>query len=455
MLAEGMSETIIQPGITSLYLSSQKMMTEKTSLLQAFLEQEWPEWRDDDFARARFKAFTGQKQDWEERINFWRDAIVKVARHLDLLIIDTKEVQQKWFVRDGVVPMGLKLVLLEMQKSGELETVDQILENRPSTTLEKLSSLLRRTLGWAGFIGPSDEYMETEAQIEERLVVRSILQERAAYLIKSLAENNFSSVCIATLSKIKKLCGGAENAELTIGYLLLHNKAKYLAVNSDDHIEGFKLSLNGKDVSAVSENDRHFLQLQWTLELLQIRLNTLDLKVETTRTELIKVAKAGARHDALRRLRNMKLLQVSRDQCAGFMDKIEQVLGVIADAETSKKVTEAIQVGAAAIKENHVSLDDVHSCLDELDEAITVQREIEDTIGATHLSKLDEDDSLFEEELATLEKELQEQEITSLPEAPKAQEGVKVSSVKKSDSEFSEADQTLEKEFAKMALELA
>lgn len=57
-----------------------------------------------------------------------------------------------------------------------------------------------------------------------------------------------------------------------------------------------------------------------------------------TRTELIKVAKAGARHDALRRLRNMKLLQVSRDQCAGFMDKIEQVLGVIADAETSKKV---------------------------------------------------------------------------------------------------------------------
>lgn len=38
-------------------------------------------------------------------------------------------------------------------------------------------------------------------------------------------------------------------------------------------------------------------------------------------------------------------------------------------------------MGAAAIKENHVSLDDVHSCLDELDEAITVQREIEDTIG--------------------------------------------------------------------------
>lgn len=46
-------------------------------------------------------------------------------------------------------------------------------------------------------------------------------------------------------------------------------------------LQGFKLSLNGKDVSAVSENDRHFLQLQWTLELLQIRLNTLDLKVET------------------------------------------------------------------------------------------------------------------------------------------------------------------------------
>ncbi|KAG6543035.1 hypothetical protein Mapa_015531 [Marchantia paleacea] len=396
-----------------------------------------------------------RKLEWEERIKFWRDAILKVARHLDLLIIDTEDVQQKWFIRDGVVPMGLKLVLLEMHKSGELETVHQILETRHSTTLEKLSSLLRKTLGWAGLSGPGDQYMETEGHIEERLVVRSILQERAAFFIKSLAENNFSSVCIATLSKIKELCGGADNAELIIGYLLLQNRAKYVAVNSDDHIEGFKLSLNGKDVLAVSENDRQFLQLQWTLEILQIRLNTLDLKIETTRTEFIKVAKAGARRDALRRLRNMKLLQVSRDQCAGFMDKIEQVLGVIADIETSKKVTGAIQMGTAAIKENHVSLDDVHSCLDELDEAITVQRETEDAIGATHLSKLDEEDSLFEEELAMLEKELQEQDVTSLPEAPKTQEGLKLSSVKKSESEHSEADEKLEKEFANLALELA
>lgn len=45
------------------------------------------------------------------------------------------------------------------------------------------------------------------------------------------------------------------------------------------------------------------------------------------------------------------------------------------------QVLEAIQVGTTAIKENHVSLDEVQDTLSELDEAITLQREIEEAIG--------------------------------------------------------------------------
>jgi hypothetical protein len=63
------------------------------NVLRGFLEKVVPDWKDDDFARARFKAFTGQKQDWEEKLNFWRDMIIKVARHLDVCVIDTVAVR--------------------------------------------------------------------------------------------------------------------------------------------------------------------------------------------------------------------------------------------------------------------------------------------------------------------------------------------------------------------------
>lgn len=62
--------------------------------MRDFLEKEVPDWKDDDFARGRFKAFSGQKQDWGERMNFWTDLIIKVARHLDLVVIDTQVVSQ-------------------------------------------------------------------------------------------------------------------------------------------------------------------------------------------------------------------------------------------------------------------------------------------------------------------------------------------------------------------------
>jgi hypothetical protein len=40
-----------------------------------------------------------------------------------------------------------------------------------------------------------------------------------------------------------------------------------------------------------------------------------------------------------------------------------------------------MQVGSAAMKENHVSLEEMQQTLSELDEAITLQRETEEALG--------------------------------------------------------------------------
>lgn len=46
------------------------------------------------------------------------------------------------------------------------------------------------------------------------------------------------------------------------------------------------------------------------------------------------------------------------------------------------QVTDAVQVGVQAIKENHVTLAEVQSCLEEVDEAISQQRETQIALGA-------------------------------------------------------------------------
>lgn len=57
------------------------------------MRSEVADWDDDMITAARFKAFTGQRQDWESRYQFWKHLIVCVARHLDIIIIDADEVR--------------------------------------------------------------------------------------------------------------------------------------------------------------------------------------------------------------------------------------------------------------------------------------------------------------------------------------------------------------------------
>lgn len=67
---------------------------ERESPLAAFLRAEVPDWDDEVVCRARYKGFTGQRADWENRLQFWKDLVVKCARHLGLVVIEPSKVRQ-------------------------------------------------------------------------------------------------------------------------------------------------------------------------------------------------------------------------------------------------------------------------------------------------------------------------------------------------------------------------
>lgn len=63
-----------------------------SSRIEEFIRGEVQDWDDEVVSTARFKAFSGQRSDWEPKFHFWRDLIVKVARHLGVFTIRTSEV---------------------------------------------------------------------------------------------------------------------------------------------------------------------------------------------------------------------------------------------------------------------------------------------------------------------------------------------------------------------------
>lgn len=63
-----------------------------TDAVKEFIRREVPDWDDEVVATARFKAFSGQRSDWEPKFQLWRDLILKVSRQFGVFIIDPVQV---------------------------------------------------------------------------------------------------------------------------------------------------------------------------------------------------------------------------------------------------------------------------------------------------------------------------------------------------------------------------
>lgn len=59
----------------------------RMELVREVIRKEVQDWDSEVMISARFKAFSGQRSDWEPRYHFWRDLVIKIARRLRIFII--------------------------------------------------------------------------------------------------------------------------------------------------------------------------------------------------------------------------------------------------------------------------------------------------------------------------------------------------------------------------------
>ncbi|KAF5937237.1 hypothetical protein HYC85_024743 [Camellia sinensis] len=349
------------------------------------IRKEVPDWDDEVMVTARFKAFSGQRSDWEPKYVFWRDLILKLSTHLGVFLFHPSElspfakqlfvflkVKNLWFNRGGLTPLCIDHVLLEMYNAGDILRRGDLVD----PTSGRLSQILRRVVHLVGLSRAS-----TQVDImEDHLILLPVLKDKAAEVVKSISESHWTSSCIITMRKFQDICGGSKEASAILSYLSGCRKVQYLAINKGEFMEGVKVSLLPEAVSSITSLDCDVLHLISTAEKLQQQLHVINQRWEMYRKLALASLQSGSKKVALKHARELKLSSESREKCTTLLNRVEEVLRVIADAESSKKVSEAIQIGARAMKDNRINVEEVQLCLEELEDAIDSQKQVENVL---------------------------------------------------------------------------
>ncbi|KAL2482398.1 SNF7 family protein [Forsythia ovata] len=373
-----------------------------------FLRKEVRDWDNEDKMKARFKALSGQRCDWEPLYLFWRDLIIKVARHLHIFILRPLHIKHLWFRQGGLSPLCLDRVLVEMYNAGDLLPVTHLLD--PTTEGWRLPQILRKA---AHVMGLSRASTPLDGLTEDCYVLAPLLKEKSLEVVKCFSENHWTPSCIITMKKFQEICGGSKEASAILSYLSECRKAKYFVVNKIDRIEGVKVCLDPGVVSSITSIDYNVLHLIWTVEKLEQQLDLIDQRYEKSKKSALASLKGRNKSAALRYAKELKLTSQSRDKCTNLLDRVEEVLGVIADAESSNKVSEAIQISTQALKDNQTSIEEVTLCLQDLDENIDSLKQVDKVLGS-NLALAEIGDEDLEDEFTKLELEIESQPSQNL-----------------------------------------
>ncbi|KAL9229565.1 hypothetical protein vseg_005018 [Gypsophila vaccaria] len=363
-----------------------------------FIKDVVPDWDEPEKAMARFKAFSGQRSDWAPQFEFWRDLIFAVCRRFKLVFVSASVIKNRWFNRGGLTPLCLDGVLLEMYRSGDLLRMTDLEDPKSG----QLSQLFKKMFRLSSALRPSPD----SDILNDRLILRTTLQEKAAAVVASLSQSHWTSSCIITVKKFESLYQEKHEAYAVLSYLSANGKAKYISIKKSELVEGVKFSLSSAAVSVMPNVDYDMLVLLWTVEGLQQQLDVVDKQCERSRQCALAALKSGDKNVALRNARQLKLASENKAKLISYLNRVEGVLHVISDAKSTKMVSEAVQVGTQALNEHRVEVEEVQSCLRKLDELMISQAEVNKA-----LESYTEDDEDIEEELRELELQIRDETL--------------------------------------------
>jgi len=193
----------------------------------------------------------------------------------------------------------------------------------------------------------------------------------------------------------------------------------FLFSKKKKNVEHFAEDDVKKKKGRVTEHDKAVLELKCQRDKVKAYQKRMANVVEKEKETARELLKAGRKDKALLVLKKKKRQEQLLHQSEAQLDNIEQMIDSVEFAQMEKDVFDKLKSGNEVLTQlnKELSVEKIDALMEETEEALAVQREIEEAL-AGHLST--EDDAEIEDELAALNDEEADEVAAKLPDAPKS-----------------------------------
>ena len=405
--------------------NSLNLKLSKSRLIENYLEEHVPQWRDDSLIQSLFANLPNREvkpEAFAQKYSFWKDLLILMTRSRllsgSVFKFPSKELSG-CFKRGGMQPICLNGVIVEMQMQGI--AIDSTKDF--NCLNEKRSSVIGGVVNWiydsfkSIISGSTDDSIyddedqdEMEALIPAQVLIPSLLIEQKEILCDLLTSLNSSHMPF-TFEEFHELVNESRRkADLVEvvekdDVLLILKFLKYKGfLNYSPVVEVISenVFLAIKIKGAVSSIDLDIVKMK----KLHVRLSSQVEELSKKITELTETARKtlliyNDRKMATYQLKRRALLEKLQNERLNSLHAVDEILLRISSLSDEKLILEAYKTGADALKGLIPNLKDVDGAVDQLQGLIAdhdaVSQALNQEIGTSY-----EFDAELEAELEAL-----------------------------------------------------
>ncbi|XP_017081174.1 charged multivesicular body protein 7 [Drosophila eugracilis] len=374
-------------------------------------------WNDNAKMKLQFAMFRSRDldtEDYDAKMKFWMDIIVKYLKFSGRPIFSLRDLQLQ-FMRGDQLPACLETVISEMHHRKQIRFRSEF-EHDPANSWSSwlVNSLVKRPLSWGWSkikYSVVSEDLEATALIERihldvlnstcDLIAEKVLSENSGKLLHFDA---FKSLCKAQEVRIYSerdlcVCLLALNVRQIVGL-------EFKIEKRFRQIHLVKIPKKEGDDLNISQEDHAVHNLQNTQAQLLKQLEDLEEDIKVNDNKARQLLKENKRQMAKTYLRKRHLLEKNHERRSLALHNIESLLSSVDEAQNSGVVLDAYKIGSNTLKkvlsESGLKYDNVDEVLADVRDTLDQHREVQDVMSNSVSDSISQEDDLLEQELRDL-----------------------------------------------------
>lgn len=376
-------------------------------------------WKDDVRMNLLFSSFRNKEvnpQGWTDKMKFWTSLILKWNKLSKSATFSLHNLNMV-FQRNGQVPQCLNIVLEEMKRQGQIQSLNNfIFENQRKTWFNWGADLLiRKPIRWGlNLLLSAVKWNNTTNEV----YVNVMFLKEIADQVRNRCQNQIVSEWTDSIlseeelwQKCKDICPLMKTFELVLMILDKQNHLRILQ-HPDKEEKVIRFQSRKTNLSSpVSELEVGILNLKQVKHKLEENIEKLQEDYKGLRNEAQLAVRDKQKNKAANLLRKKKITELSMEKKQKTLENIEELLHRLQEADSENMLLKGYQTGVQILKsmfDGDLSESNIDTTLMDLEEVLQNETEIREAMSKPLVGVSDYDTEELEVELDELLKGEQE-----------------------------------------------